>query len=263
MNLSYLCSKTQPLWLREKLFWKFPALRAAMPARLFDNASLRFARGVKLALKPTDIAHKQIAFLGYMERDLTALMSLLADQGGLLVDVGANYGYFTCLWAAAKDTNRVIAFEASPRNVGALKTNVEKNRLGKSVTIAPVAVGRTRGRMQFSLGPETETGWGGLALEKLGDQVEVDVVTLSEYFNSGGGAPEIAALKIDTEGADTWVLQGCEALLQAKRIRNIFFETNSDRMIELGIAENEAVNLLMRHGYSLNRMGNEGWHAFA
>jgi FkbM family methyltransferase len=263
MNLSLLCSKTEPLWLREKLFWSFPALRATIPLSLFENANLRFAPGVRLALKSTDIAHKQIAFLGYMERELTVLMSSLAERGGLLVDVGANYGYFTCLWAAARNTNRVIAFEGSPRNVDALKTNVERNRLGESVTIAPVAAGRARGRMQFSLGPENETGWGGLSVGKKEDQIEVDVVTLNDYFQGEKVVPEIAVLKVDTEGADTWVLQGCEPLLQARRIRNIFFETNPDRMSELGIEASEAVTLLTKHGYRLNRMGNEGWHAFA
>lgn len=262
ISLRRLIRMVQPTWLREKLFWRLRRNRELLSPADFANISLEHAPSISLTLKPTDIGHQQIAFLGYMERDLTVQMRSLASKGGLLVDVGANYGYFTCLWAGTNGSNQVIAFEASPRNLGALKTNVEKNQLSNAVTIIPNAAGRAAGRMQFSLGPENETGWGGLAIEAQADQIEVDVVSLSDFFN-GNGAREIDVLKIDTEGADTWVLQGCEALLETKRIRHIFFESNPERMAALGIDQNEAVDLLLRHGYKLDRMGADGWHAFA
>lgn len=261
-SLRTFIRKVKPFWLREKLFWKLRAARNTPSSDDFGNVSLEFLPSVTLTLKPTDIGHQQIAFLGYMERDVTIQLSSLASKGGLLVDVGANYGYYTCLWAAAKKSNQVVAFEASPRNLTALRTNVARNDLSNSVSIIPSAAGRSIDRMRFSLGPESETGWGGLSLEEQDGQVEVDVVTLDGFFSSGESNQEIAVLKIDTEGADTWVLQGCEALLQAKRIRNIFFETNPERMATLGIEPNDAVNLLTKHGYTLSQMGAEGWHAF-
>lgn len=263
ISLRRLIRMVRPTWLREKLFWMLRRNRELLSPADFNNISLAHAPSVWLALKPTDIGHQQIAFLGYMERDLSVQMRSLASKGGLLVDVGANYGYFTCLWAGTNSSNRVIAFEASPRNLGALKANVEKNQLSNAVTIVPNAAGRVAGRMQFSLGPEGETGWGGLTIEAQAGQVEVDVVSLSDFFNGFGAAREIEVLKIDTEGADTWVLQGCEALLETRRIRHIFFESNPERMAALGIHQNEAVDLLLRHGYQLDRMGAEGWHAFA
>lgn len=253
----------RPHRLREGLFWRLRSYQHCLSPDEFGDIRLEYAPTVSLALKPTDIAHQQIACLGYMERSLTKLILSMATRGGLLVDVGANYGYFTCLWAAAKATNKVIAFEASPRNVTALRANVEKNGLQEAVAIVPSAAGRSSGRMRFSLGPETETGWGGLAIEAQDNQVEVEVVSLSEFLNAQSSISTVDVLKIDTEGADTWVLQGCEALLQSKRIRNVFFETNPARMATLGIDPDDAVRLLKRHEYKLNRLGDEGWHAYA
>jgi len=263
MLIRTLIRRVRPLWLRERLFWRLRSFQDLTQSTEFEHAILEYAPTVSLALKPTDVAHQQIAFLGYMERQLTELIQSLAVRGGLLVDVGANYGYFTCLWASARKENRVIAFEASPRNVGPLRTNVERNDLRESVTIVPSAAGRDAGRMRFSLGPETETGWGGLAVDEQSNQIEVDVVSLSKFFTTKDAALKVDALKIDTEGADTWVLEGCEELLRTKRIRNVFFETNPTRMSALGVEPQEAVNLLRRHGYNLNRMGEEGWHAYA
>jgi hypothetical protein len=60
----------------------------------------------------------------------------------------------------------------------------------------------------------------------------------------------IDVLKIDVEGADTWVLQGCETLLEQKRVRHIFFEQNEARMKPLGIGRDEAVTFLRSVGYA-------------
>jgi FkbM family methyltransferase len=261
MSLSSLVRKVRPFWLREKLFWNCGIRRSKLDPAIFEDARLEFAPDVRLALKPSDIGHRQIAVMGYMERDLSVPMVKLATDGGLLVDVGANYGYFTCLWAGISQSNRVVAFEASPRNLGALQRNVEKNGLQSQITVVPKAAGKAPGRMSFSLGPDHETGWGGLSIEKRPDAVEVEVTTLDAYC-SQSGISAIAVLKIDTEGADTWVLQGCEQLLRAKAVRHIFFEDNSDRMDGLGIQPGEAIRLLEACGYSVEQSGKDRCHAF-
>jgi len=263
MLFSKLLRMVRPLWLREKLFWKFPSLRAGLPAMLFEGARLRYAPGVALSLKPSDIGHQAIVALGYVERDLSMRMRELASKGGLFVDVGANYGYYTCLWAAARPDNRVIAFEASPRNIGKVAANVERNALQSRVTILPKAAGRAPGRMSFSLGPDNETGWGGLSLSNGSNEVEIEVVTLDNCIGSLPDSPLIDVLKIDTEGADTWVIYGAEKLLAQKRIRRLFFEENPARMEKLGISKGEAAAFLRKHGYTVEMMGTNEWHAIA
>jgi len=261
MPSSLFLRKLRPLWLREKLFWRFRRLRLGLAPELFEGANLRFAPGVQLSLKPSDVGHQQIVFLGYVEWKLSKRMQGLASKGGLFVDVGANYGYFTCLWASADTGNRVIAFEASPRNLGMLKRNVERNNLQSRVTMVPKAAGRVPGTMSFSLGPEDETGWGGLSLSAGANEVEVAVTTLDEYIGGLPDSPVIEVLKIDTEGADTWVIYGAEQLLAQKRIKHLFFEENMDRMAKLGIRPGEAQDLLRNQGYIVRSLGSGEWYA--
>ena len=66
------------------------------------------------------------------------------------------------------------------------------------------------------------------------------------------------------EGADTWVLYGCEQLLKKRQIRKIFFEQNHARMAELGIGANEARDFLASVGYTCIPFGlSEGeWVAY-
>jgi FkbM family methyltransferase len=252
--------RVQPRWLREKLFWKFYAGKPASVQADFHSVSLDFAPGIRLKLEPSDIGHRQIAYLGYIEKDFSIVMMQHASKGGLLVDVGANYGYFTCSWAGAKTSNRVICFEASPRNLAGLMYNVALNNLDSGVVIEHKAAGSKSGSMEFSLGPADQTGWGGLALVADSTNITVEVVTLDESLKDT--TEEIAVLKIDVEGADTWVLEGASSLLQQKRIGNVYFEQNLSRMNELGIPEDRALVLLRECGYTVNRFSEEAWHAY-
>jgi FkbM family methyltransferase len=199
-----------------------------------------------------DEGHGQMAFTGFYELKLSRYLRRLGKSGGLMVDVGANYGYFSLIWAAQKSTNRVIAYEASPRNQPALRTNIAKNHFSDRITLKPLAAGKQSGKLGFHLGPEEQTGWGGFALDGPREKmVEVPVVRLDEDL---ADAPSIDVLKIDTEGADTWVLEGVEGFLREKKIRHIFFEEHKGRMEKLGIPPGNATAYLLAMGYSVFRM---------
>ncbi len=68
-------------------------------------------------------------------------------------------------------------------------------------------------------------------------------------------------MKIDTEGADTWVLEGAETLLRSGRIRHILYEQYPERMRELGVAPETAAALLRGHGYQVRPLGGDEWYA--
>lgn len=134
----------------------------------------------------------------------------LARQGGLLVDVDANMGYFSLLWAGVNPSVRVISFEAAPRNIALLKNNVTRNRLEDRIKIIPKAVGKSSGTISFEAGPAEQTGWSGITTSDTASTITVPLVRLDQELPD----PSIDVHKIDVEAADTWVLFGCEALLK-------------------------------------------------
>jgi len=233
--------------LKLSLFARHYRARRRKWLHLYENAPLRYAPAVSMCgLLPGDVISDSIALTGLYELEATRRTQELAARGGLMVDVGANLGYFSLLWAAARPDNRVMAFEASPRNVPLLRRNVERNGFGSRVEIAAVAVGKAPGKLGFSLGPQEQTGWGGVTMDPSDTNVTVDVVRLDDIVNS---LPEIALLKIDIEGADTWALLGCERLLRARRVKEIWFEANKPRMRSLGIEPDAAIEFLSSVNY--------------
>ncbi len=175
------------------------------------------------------------------------MCKLSRSGAGVMVDVGANAGYFSLLWTSANSKSTCIAFEPSARNVVLIKENIRENGLTRRIELREIALGREVGEFEFDLGPDEQTDWGGLVLEKSNRSIRVKVERLDDVI-----PPDmtINLLKIDTEGADTWVLQGSEKLLREKRIREIRYEQNKLRLHQLGIAENEAADFLRALGYA-------------
>ncbi|HEY9300706.1 MAG TPA: FkbM family methyltransferase, partial [Phormidium sp.] len=91
------------------------------------------------------------------------------------------------------------------------------------------------------------------------NSVEVPVTSLDDFFIDKDIIIDV--LKIDTEGADTWVLQGAEGLLRSHKIRHIFFEENATRMAALGLLPGEAQAFLQSCGYQVERLGGNDWSA--
>jgi FkbM family methyltransferase len=218
---------------------------------LYSGARLRFAPDLSMDLVPGDIISDSIAFTGIWELALSRRLVGLAKasrHGQMMIDIGANLGYFSLLWAAAAPDTGCLSLEPSPRNIELLSRNISRNRLESRVQIRPFAAGRETGSLAFSVGPPDQTGWGGLCIGRDESTINVDVVRLDDMV-----APEkeIMLLKIDAEGADTWVLMGCKRLLQERRIRHIWFEQNKPRMRKLGIEEGEAESFLRSVGYKM------------
>lgn len=248
-----------PLELRERVSSHVQKL---YPNISGDNISLTFNKTLRMDLSDSDVAHRSIIFNGFYELRLSKAIARLGRNGGVLADVGANYGYFTCLWASQNPDNKVFAFEASPLNIAPLRNNVSKNGLTRQVDIIPIALGSQKGKLKFNLGNEQQqTGWGGFTIRDTSNTIEVQVHTLDDYA-AQNGIDKINVLKIDTEGADTWVLYGAEKLLARKSIKNIFFECNISRMKLLNIGERDAQSFLEDLGYIVVRESSTDFYAY-
>lgn len=253
MNPRFLLSLL-PLSLRERVFYKLLVKRQHRFPGLFASAPLWFAPQLTMKnLVVGDVISGQIAFSGFYEPELSREIVRLSKLGGTLLDVGANLGYFSLLWAGGAPGNRVTAVEASPRNQQALRETLRSNGLADQLTVIDKAAGDENGRVAFNLGPEDQTGWGGIRLVEPGwKSVEVEMIRLDSHF---GPDVRFDVMKVDVEGADTLVLKGCEALLARRQIGTIFFEQNRIRMDRLGLRPEEAPALLRRHGYRLESFG--------
>jgi len=241
-----------PLWLREKLYFHSSA-RNHWPHQC-DSMELELAPVRLHHFSKADSMHRQIAWVGFYELRLSKRIARLAATEGMLFDVGANIGYFSLLWAAAHPANRVFAFEPSPMVFEMLKGNVEEAGLGSNIQAHKVALSKETGVAEFDTGPNDQTGWGGISCAPSQNTIRVATAKLDDVMRRNG---VIDILKIDTEGADAWVLEGARELLNSHRIRHIFFEQNLPRMNALGIPHTASFHTLESCGYKVEPLRQE------
>ena len=150
-------------------------------------------------------------WLGTYERETQQAFRMLIGRGSVVLDVGANVGFFTLLAATRTGpTGFVYSFEPLPRNLAYLRRHLDLNAV-TNVEVLPVALSSSAGAARF--GSAANPAMGGLAAE---GELEVQTETLDELVASGRVRPP-HFLKIDVEGAEYEVLRGAAATLARHR----------------------------------------------
>jgi len=138
-------------------------------------------------------------------------------KGDVVIDIGAHIGYYTVLFAKlVGPEGRVFAFEASPTNFEILKKNVDVNGY-QNVTLNNKAVSDKDGKLTLYITGRTSTEnflfkpENFIGSSKIKDTIEIDSITLDEYFRDFKG--QISFLKMDISGAEPRVIKGMGSIL--------------------------------------------------
>jgi FkbM family methyltransferase len=210
-------------------YWYRPsqlALRLrAHPSEDGSPQLLRAAWGSKLYCWPDPLG-MAVARTGIYDLTVAETLARLADPGETAVDAGANVGFMTNLLAHAVGAQgRVLSFEPHPLIFETLARNVERWRTLEDLDVVEVrqaAVSASRGTLPLGVDPETFAQNKGTASLERADAThttEVATVRLDEELSG-----PIGVVKLDVEMHELAALQGAEALLSKKLIRDIVFE---------------------------------------
>lgn len=137
--------------------------------------------------------------------------------GEIVVDLGANIGYYTLIFARlVGEKGKVYAFEPDPENFALLKKNVEINGY-KNVILVQKAISNQTGKTRLYLSDEN-VGDHQIFDSKYGRKsIEIETVTLDEYFKDEA----VDFVKIDIQGAEQAALEGATKFLQNKKLKII------------------------------------------
>lgn len=183
------------------------------------------------------------------EPEATSVFRRLLRPDDVIVDVGANFGWYTTLFAQLTPMGRVYAFEPVPETFGRLLETLALNEMSEKVTAVQAAVSDAIGTCSIFT---FEKGSGYASLSSLGEKsyrtVEVPKLTLDEYL-SDRGVSHVDFLKCDTEGSELMVLQGARELLHSPGAPMIFIELNDQTFRAFGYTEDDVWQSLCSHGY--------------
>lgn len=154
-------------------------------------------------------------------------------RGKCIVDVGANIGNHTLYFFQECGISEAICFEPVGNTFEILKRNIEINGLKNKVSLYNVAVGNDCGTASVHSFDKTNIGATMLTKDAHGciPIISIDSLQINK---------EIGLIKIDVEGFETFVIQGCIETIRKHKpyimieIRDEHFADISNILSQLG-----------------------------
>lgn len=191
-----------------------------------------------------------------VSRELARVLGRRASP--LLLDVGANIGLVCLNILADIPDAKVVAFEPGGHQAELLERTINANRLAERVTLVRSALSNRTGTATFAVHRSRHaSGDGFLDTRRAGHTTttDVEVSTLDAWWRASG-QPHVAAIKIDTEGAELWVLEGGEALLEACRPA-VVFELHPHNLRVYPYKARDVVRFFIGRGYGVTTIQGE------
>ncbi len=213
---------------------------------------------IRYRLDLTDAMDRILYYRGVHERLETRLCRYLIRPGLTCLDVGANLGYYTLLFAQLTNgKGDVHAFEPSPEEVERLGRNVSLNPF-RNIRIHALALSDVTGKIGI-----TERRKGGntrIAATNREAVHNIDGMTLDEFVSTEKIA-NIELMKIDVEGAEVKFLKG--GLNTLSRLTPVMIiELNPEALSRFGNRIPDVQELLQNRHYRLYRLSPQGLKRF-
>jgi len=185
--------------------------------------------GNKLFLGKKGLA-MSISHYGKYEETEAKIMEQKISKGEIVVDVGANIGIHTLNMAKiVGKTGKVFAFEPEVTNFEILKKNIKLNNY-TNIFVENKAVGEKNGIV--TLYRSNHPGMHKIENKPLHskDELNVNIISLDNFFNENHMQNKIDFVKIDVEGFELNVLKGMKNILKHNKNIKILFEFMPEKL---------------------------------
>lgn len=176
---------------------------------------------------------------GTYEPETVALVRRLVKPGMTCLDVGAQTGFFTCLFGQiVGPLGKVLAFEPLQGSFELLRKNVHENGIQDRTVIRQVACADKPGKLRVEIKSRM------VVASNSGSHV-IDAVALDDEVEE-----RVDLCKIDVEGHEPGVIRGMSGILRDSR-PIVLTEFNQYWLRQAGSSMLAYARLLREHGYTL------------
>ncbi len=218
--------------------------------RSIPDSIVDMADGRRFRIGPDSI-YLQIFAGRDFEPQETRLIRQLVQPGDVVLDVGANFGWYTTLCAQATGpTGHVYAFEPIPSTYARLRENLGYSGCHGNVTTVCSAVGEETGTVQMHLFDHLSHSRSSLSTlgERSFRRIAASMTDLDTFLEEHG-SPRVRFLKCDVEGAEWMVLRGARKLLARPDAPIVLLELNDDTSKAFGFSKADLWKYLRQQGY--------------
>jgi FkbM family methyltransferase len=190
---------------------------------------------------------------GFWEMWLTQFMAKTIKEGMFVLDVGANFGYYSVLMADLVGPNgKLIAFEPNPHAAASAEASLSVNGFGSRSTVLRSAAADMAGSVTFCIPhsePKNATIVPADYTQPDADIIQVPTVTVDAICR---GERKVDFIKIDAEGGEYRIFQGMQEIIRRDHPM-IILEFNADRH-----GAKALLDLILQTYPSLNYIRSDG-----
>jgi len=188
---------------------------------------------------------------GIWEKKETEIIKNEIKEGDVVLDVGANIGYFTLIFAKlVGPQGKVFAFEPEPNDFNLLKKNVEVNGY-RNVVIKRKAATEINGKIKLYLS-KNNSGQHRIyeSKEVSKNFVSVDKIKLDDYFKNLPCFEKISFVKMDIEGSEIGALNGMTSILSKNKNLKILIEYSPIQIRDYGAEPKALLDILKKNDFN-------------
>jgi len=168
-------------------------------------------------------------------------------NGGLILDIGSNVGYYTCIFANKYQNSKIISIEASRSIFDILQHNCKLNEFSNVILYNRAITDKDDIEINFythdsmsTIDKKILSDWA-IPQNQIKNE-KTKTITIDTLIKNEN-ADKILFCKIDIEGAEVMALKGAQSTLKKKIIQNMMIEYHSY------YNRDYIVNLLKNAGY--------------
>lgn len=173
------------------------------------------------------------------------------QSNDIVIDIGANSGFFSIFAAKKANKGRVISFEPVPYLIKKIEENIKENKIS-NITLEQIAISNTNSSSEFYIS-NTHSGCHSLfKRDNLDKKITVKTMTLENYC-SVNNIGKINLLKLDCEGAEYDIFNSLSESFLKKNVEKISMEyhdvINSEK-------HERIVDLLIKNNFKVKTIGD-------
>jgi FkbM family methyltransferase len=231
----------------------YPLRRCVDFIRSLFRTNFAEVQGHKMFLDHKDSLY--LSLNGVFEPFATKCVKKIIKKGDVVLDIGANIGYYTLIFAKlVGNSGKVFAFEPEPKNFALLVKNIEINGY-KNIICVKKAVSDENGTIKLYL---SESNMGDHRIYNSHDSrkaVKIETVRLDDYFKDYKG--RIDFIKMDIQGGELKAIKGMDYFLRKNGCRKMLTEFWPNGIKNSGSNPQQYINLLLKYGFDIYKVNEE------
>lgn len=214
-----------------------------------DHVTFTTKDGVTMMCDPEDKRTVPLEILNFGDYEMIEMRMIrkFLNKDSIIIDIGANIGWYSLNLSKYIPHGRIIAFEPIPGIFKHLKKNIELNNI-VNVEAQNFGLSNKTGVLEFYYDPKftAATSLRNLHENEKLKKIRCRVRRLDDFILQA--TPRIDFIKCDVEGAELFVIKG--ALETLKKTRPVLFlEMLRKWSAKFGYHPNEIIDLLGSIGY--------------